>query len=128
MAKPDERERLKGVEPTLSPDRYILVSHLNSHVEEQNRRLPSHFVLSDGTVFMLLTRSPPRVLDSKKHQNSHASMYADMFLYLSWSNEEEFLGNAWKSEEACHDMWEIYGEAALDVKNQLKTVIKKAWL
>ena len=129
MAKPDERERLKDVEPTLSPDRYIIVSHLNSHVEKQNRRLPSHFKLSDGTVFMLLTRVPPRVLDSKNHlKGSHAAMYADMFLYLPWSNEEDFFGNAWKSEEVCRDLWEIYGEAATEVKSQLIKMVKSAWL
>ena len=128
QAKPVERERLKGVEPTFPSDRYILVSHLNSHVERQHRRLPSHFELSDGTVFMLLTQAPPRVIDSMEHEDSHAAMYADMFLYLPWSKEEEFLGSACESEEACRDLWEIYGEAALDVKSQLIKMVKNAWL
>ena len=127
LAKPEEKERLKGEEPTYPPNRFILVSHLNMHIDEEDRRLPSHFQLSDGSIMMLVGKS--RVVDYKKHApGSHAQRYADMFLYLPWENEEQFLGEARISEEACQKMWEEYGEAALNVKNQLKSMIKRSWL
>ena len=105
----------KVKEPTLSPDRHILVSGPNTNVPPDERCLPYHIQLSDGKILILLRNVPPRVIDTKKHkEDSHAQMYADMFLYLPWKDEEQFLGDASRSEEVCQAMWDEWGDAALD--------------
>jgi len=55
-------------------------------------------------------------------------MYADLFLYVPWQDEETFLGEASRSEEACQKMWDEWGEAAKDLKKQLYRMIKESWL
>ena len=114
------------MEPTLYPDRLILVSGPNAKEPEENRHLPSHIQLSDGSILILLTT--PRVIDPKKHKDKHAQMYADLFLYVPWQDEETFLGEASRSEEACQKMWDEWGEAAKDLKKQLYRMIKESWL
>ena len=59
---------------------------------------------------------------------THKQMYADMFLYIPWDNEERFLGHAKSSIEVCQAMWDEYGEAAIDLKNQLRSIIKQSWM
>ena len=114
------------MEPTLYPDRLILVSGPNAKEPEENRHLPSHIQLSDGSILILLTT--PRVIDPKKHKDKHAQMYADLFLYVPWQDEETFLGEASRSEEACQKKWDEWGEAAIDLKKQLYKKIKESWL
>ena len=115
IATPSEKESLWGKNPEYREDKYILVSGDNSTVSKANRLLPSHFLLSDGTMMKRLSK--PRVIDHKKSAlKTHAQMYADMFLYVPWKNEEQFLGEAWRSEERCAAMWEVYGQAAMDLE------------
>ena len=124
LAKPDEHERYKDEDPFLT-ERYILVSGSNRNVPLNDRRLPSHIKLSDGRILLLMRR--PRVLDTQNHKDIHKQRYADMFLYIPWENEERFLGGS-KCSIICQAMWEEYGEAATDMKNQLREVIKQSWL
>ena len=71
----------------------------------------------------------PSIIDHKKHAaGTHEQMYADMFLYLPWQNEEEFLGEARRSEEACKAMWGVYGGAATELKEKLRRRIREARL
>ena len=125
LGKPDEQDRYKDEEPHMSSNRYILVS-ANSNVVLEDRRLPSHIKLSDGRILLLMRR--PRVLDTQKHKDIHKRMYADLFLYIPWENEEQFLREAKHSMEVCQAKWDEYGEAAIDMKNQLRNIIKQAWL
>lgn len=128
LAKPDERALYMDKEPTLSADRYILVSGPNVNVPLEDRCLPTHIVLSDGRILLLLRNCPARVIDTEKHKDKHSQMYADMFLYVPWEDEEHFLGGARRSLEACQAKWEEWGEAALDLKNQLRSMVKESWL
>ena len=128
LAKPEAHSRYKDKEPTLSPNRYILVSGQNENVPEEERRLPSHIELSDGSILVLLTTGKPRVINPKKHKDKHAQMYADMFLYLPWQDEKQFLGEASRSKEVCQAMWDEWGDAAKDLKEQLYDMIKRSWL
>jgi hypothetical protein len=98
-AKPEEQMAYKDKEPSLSSDRHILVSGPNTNVPPEERCLPSHIQLSDGKILILLKNVPPRVIDTKKHKDLHAQLYADMFLYLPWQDEEQFLGEASRYEE-----------------------------
>ena len=126
LAKPDEHERYKDKEPNLISNRYILVSGSNSSVALEDRHLPSHIKLSDGCILLLMRR--PRVLDTQKHRDIHKQMYANLFLYIPWENEEQFLGEAKSSMEVCQAKWEEYGQAAINMKNQLRNIIKQSWL
>ena len=126
LAKPEEHERYTDKEPNLSNNRYILVTGSNSNVVLEDRRLPSHIKLSDGRILLLMRR--PRVLDTQKHKDIHKRMYADLFLYIPWENEEQFLGEAKSSIEVCQAKWDEYGQAAIDMKNQLRNIIKQSWL
>ena len=47
---------------------------------------------------------------------------------LGRTDEETFLGEASRSEEACQKMWDEWGEAAKDLKKQLYRKIKESWL
>ena len=47
---------------------------------------------------------------------------------VSMSIKEQFLGEAWRSEERCVEMWEVYGQAAMDLKDQLRNEIRNEWL
>ena len=125
LAKPDEHERYKDEDPFLT-ERYILVSGSNRNVPLNDRRLPSHIKLSDGRILLLMRR--PRVLETQNHKDIHKQMYADMFLYIPWDNEERFLGDAKSSIEVCQAMWDEYGEVAIDMKNQMRNMIQKSWL
>jgi hypothetical protein len=125
LAKPDEHERYKDEDPFLT-ERYILVSGSNRNVPLNDRRLPSHIKLSDGRILLLMRR--PRVLETQDHKDIHKQMYADMFLYIPWVNEDRFLGDAKRSIEVCQAMWDEYGEAAIDLKNQLRSIIKQSWM
>ena len=127
-ATPEEQVNYKDKEPTLSPNRHILVSGPNANVHPEDRLLPSHIQLSDGKILLLLKNVPSRVIHPKKHKDCHAQMYADMFLYLPWQNEEQFLGEASKSKEVCQAMWDEWGDAAKDLKEQLYDMIKRSWL
>ena len=126
LAKPEEHERYADEEPNLSINRYILVTGSNSKVVLEDRRLPSHIKLSDGRILLLMRR--PRVLDTQKHKDIHKRMYADLFMYIPWEDEEQFLGEAKHSIEVCQAKWDEYGQAATDMKNQLRNIIKQAWL
>ena len=55
-------------------------------------------------------------------------MYADMFLYLPWQYEEQFLGDANRSKEVSQAMWDEWGDAAKYLKKQLYCMIKQEWL
>ena len=79
-------------------------------------------------MLVLIKKSSLRVINTWNHKGKHSQMYSDLFLYLPWENEEEFLGEASRFEEACQEMWEMYGEAALSVKEQLKSLAKEALL
>ena len=103
LAKPDEHERYKDEDPFLT-ERYILVSGSNRNVPLNDRRLPSHIKLSDGRILLLMRR--PRVLETQNHKDIHKQMYADMFLYIPWDNEERFLGDAKSAIEVCQAMWD----------------------
>ena len=76
----------------------------------------------------LLTSTPPRVIDSKKHKDKHVQMYTELFLYVLWQDEETFLGEASRSEEAGQKKWDEWGESAKDLKKQLYRKIKESWL
>ena len=105
VATPAEKEELKDKDRKYEEDKHILVSGQN----EKERRLPDHFNLSDGNI--MKRKRKPSVIDHKKHAaGTHDQMYADMFLYLPWDNEEEFLGEARRSEEVCKAMWGSTGE------------------
>ena len=119
--------QLRGKEAGLS-DRYILVSGHNANIPEERRRLPSHIEFFDGTVIVLLKDGNQRVIDSKKHTSDHAKQYADMFLYLPWDDEEDFLGESSRSMEACQAMWDVHKDMALDLKEQLRCMTRKARL
>ena len=69
-----------------------------------------------------------RVIDTQEHKDVHRQMYADMFLYLPWDNEEDFLGEARRSFDACKAKWNLLGHAALDLKQQLKELVKTSLL
>ena len=128
-ATPEEARRYKDREPTTTyPDRLILVSGPNANKPEEERKLPSHINLSDGSFLILLTTTPPRVIDPKKHTDEHAQMYADMFLYVPWQDEEVFFGEASRSVEACQALRDLWGDAAKDLKRQLYRMIKESWL
>ena len=100
-ATPEEARRYKDRTPTTPyHDRLILVSGPNANKPEEERKLPSHINLSDGSILILLTTTPPRVIDPKKHMDKPAQMYADMFLYVPWQDEEVFFGEASRSVEA----------------------------
>ena len=77
---------------------------------------------------ILLMTVPPRVIDHKKNKDKHAQIYADMFLYLPWQDEEQFHGEASRSEEACQALLDEWGDAAKDLKEQLYQMIKQSWL
>ena len=79
-------------------------------------------------ILILLRNVPQRVIDTKKHKDPHALMYSDMFLYLPWQDEEQFLGEASRSMEVCQAMWDKWGTAAKDLKKQLYDMIKRSWL
>ena len=128
VAKPDERHRLIHKDPTMSQSQFILVSGPNTNVPLLERQLPSHIVLTDGQMMLLLKNKPPRILDTQEHGDEHSQMYADMFLYIPWSDENLFLGEARRSLAACQAMWEVWGEAAIDLKHQLREVVKSSWL
>ena len=84
IATPSEKESLWGKNPEYREEKYILVSGDNSTVSKANRLLPSHFLLSDGTMMKRLSK--PRVIDYRKYAlKTHAQMYADMFLYVAES-------------------------------------------
>ena len=128
LAKPDEKTGLRGKEPTYMEGRTILVTRDNNNIPEDERLLPSHFVLADGNVMVRLRLENLRVMSSNHHGSKHEQMYSDMFLYVPWENEEQFLGEARESEEACKTLWERYKESIRDLKNQLKSRIRSAWL
>ena len=115
-------------EVEFSRDRYILVSGENSEIPFEQRRLPKHILLSDGSVLLLLRSSSTRIIDTQEHRDAHRRMYADMFLYLPWDNEEDFLGEASRSFEACRAKWDLLGPAAQDLKRQLKELVKSTLL
>ena len=116
LAKPQEREAYSQKEPDFATDRYILVSGENSGIPSEQRRLPKHIVLSDSSVLLLLRSSSTCVIDTQEHRDVRRQMYADMFLYLPWDNEEDFLGEARRSFDACKAKWNLLGHAALDLK------------
>ena len=128
LAKPDEREAYKDKDPEFCQDRYILVSGVHAEVLPENRRLPKHIVLTDGTVLLLLRSSSTRVLDTQEHKEQHRQMYGDMFLYVPWENEEEFLGNARRSIDDCQAKWNEWGAAAIDLKHQLQMLTRESFL
>ena len=111
-----------------SADRYILVSGEYSGIPQEERRLPEHITLTDGTVLILIRSSSTRIIDTQVHEDVHRQMYADMFLYVPWDNEEDFLGEASRSFEACRAKWDLLGHAALDLKQQLKELVKSTLL
>ena len=115
-------------EVEFSRDRYILVSGENSEIPFEQRRLPKHILLSDGSVLLLLRSSSTRIIDTQEHRDVHRQMYADMFLYLPWDNEEDFLGEARRSFDVCQAKWNLLGHAALDLKQQLKELVKTSLL
>ena len=127
-ATPREQLAYKDTEPTMCPDRHILVSGQNANIPPEERCLPSHIQLSDGKILLLLRNVPPRVVYTNRHKDTHAQMYSDMFLYLPWQDEEQFLGEASRSFDHCQAMWDEYGAAALDLKQQLNEMIKQSWL
>ena len=124
LAKPQEREACCQKDPEFSTDRYILVSGENSGIPLEQRRLPKHIVLSNNSVLVLLRSSSTRIIDTQEHRDIHRQMYSDLFLYIPWDNEENFLGAASRSPEECAAKWGILGPAALDLKQQLKDLVK----
>ena len=108
--------------------RLILVSGPNVNKPEEEIKLPSHIKLSYGSILILLTTTPSRVTDPKKHKYKHAQMYYAMVLYLPWQDEKQFLGDANRSKEVCQAMWDEWGDAAKDPKEQLYDMIKQLWL
>ena len=128
LAKPQERKACCQKDPEFSADRYILVSGENSGIPLDQRRLPKHIVLSDGSVLLLLRSSSTRIIDTQEHKDVHRQRYADMFLYIPWDNEEDFLGEASRSFEACRAKWDLLGPAAQDLKQQLKELVKTSLL
>lgn len=127
-AKPDELESYINKPPILSETKFILVSGRNAQIPENQRRLPSHIVLADGQTLLLLRNIPARVLDTPKEKDEHSRMYANLFLYVPFSDEESFLGEARRSLEACHAKWLEFGAAATDLRNQLRTFVTESWL
>ena len=87
-----------------------------------------HIKFSDGSVTVLVNDCNQGVFYSKKYKDEHSKMYADMFLYLPWQDEEEFLGEAKISEVACEALWDEFGEMALDLKEQLRLMIRNSRL
>ena len=73
---------------------------------------------------MLLLKKP-RILDTSNHSSSHAQMYADLFLFTPWVDEEAFLREARQSLEACKKLWLDIGPAALEIKQHLMERIKQ---
>ena len=128
LAKPDVKAGLRGKDPTYTEGRTILVAGENHNIPESERLLPSHFELTDGNIMVRLRLENLRVISTKHHGSKHEQMYSDLFLYVPWENEEQFLGEARESEEACKALWERYKESIRDIKNQLKSRIRSAWL
>ena len=79
-------------------------------------------------MLLLLRSSSTRIIDTQDHKDNHRRMYADMFLYIPWDNEEDFLGDASRSFEACRAKYDLLGPAALDLKQQLKELVKSSLL
>ena len=123
-AKPQERKVYFQKEVEFNEHRHILVSGRNSEIPPEERKLPKHIVFSDGTVYMLLKSTSTRILDTKEHSDDHHQMYADMFLYIPWDSEEEFLGTAKNSIDDCQAKWNEFGHEALDIKNQIREKVK----
>ena len=128
LAQPNERTVLRGKLPTFTEGRTILVAGDNANVPEDERLLPSHFVLGDGNVMVRLRSENLRVTSTKRHGSKHEQMYSDMFLYMPWEKEEQFLGEARESEEACQALWDRYEASVQDIKTQLTRRIRRALL
>ena len=128
LAKPEVKAGLRGKDPTHTEGRTILVAGENQNIPETERLLPSHFELTDGNIMVRLRLENLRVISTKHHGSKHEQMYSDLFLYVPWENEEQFLGEARESEEACKALWDRYEESVRDLKNQLKSRIRSAWL
>jgi hypothetical protein len=97
-------------------------------VSLKDRWLPSDINLCDGHILILLWNVPRWVMDTQRHRDEHSKIYADMFLYIPWQDEERLFGDARRSLDVCQAKWEEWWEAALDMKNQLKQVVKESWL
>ena len=65
-----------------------------------------HIKFSDGSVTVLVNDCNQGVFYSKKYKDEHSKMYANLFLYLPWQNEKEFLGESSRSEEVCQAIWD----------------------
>ena len=128
LAKPSVKTGLRGKQPTFTEGRTILVAGDNADVPEDERLLPSHFELPDGNVMVRLRPENLRVISTKSHRTKHEQMYSDMFLYVPWENEEQFLGEARESEEACQALWDRYEASVQDIKTQLTRRIRRALL
>ena len=102
-------------------------SNAKSGTTEARRQVPKEVsgILTNGQT---QATKPPRVIDPKKHKDKLAQMYANMFLYIPWQDEEDFFGEASRSEEACQKLWEEWGDAAKYLKKQLYRRIKESWL
>ena len=77
---------------------------------------------------ILMKASARRVINHGHHKSNHEKMYADMLIFLPWDSEEDFLGDACRSKEACEAMWEEYEEAVYSVKRQLNRLVTEALL
>ena len=128
LAKPSVKTGLRGKQPTFTEGRTILVAGDNADVPEDERLLPSHFLLGDRNVMVRLRSENLRVTSTKHHGSKHEQMYSDMFLYVPWENEEQFLGEARQSEEACQALWDRYEASVQDIKTQLTRRIRRALL
>jgi hypothetical protein len=51
-----------------------------------------------------------------------------MVLYIPWQDQEQLFKDARRSLDVCQPKWKEWGEDALDLKNQLKQVVKESWL
>ena len=127
-AKPQEREAYLMKDVEFSDHGHILVSGIHSGIPPEERRLPRHIVFSDDTVYLLLKSSSRRILDTQEHSDAHRRMYANLFLYIPWDKEEEFLGRAKDSMQDCQTLWDEFGPAALDIKNQIQEKVKDSFL
>ena len=128
LAQSNERTELRGKEPTYTDGRTILVAGDKSNVPEEERLLPSHFVLADGNVMVRLRSENLKVTSTKHHGSKHEQMYSNMFLYVPWEKEEQFPGEARESEEACQALWDRYEASVQDIKTQLTRRIRRALL
>ena len=86
---------------TFSETQYVIVGGKDAEVPLSDRRLPLAFILQDGKLMVL--RTTPVSVDTSKFNKEqvHNRMYAKLLMYCNWTDENQMLGRARRSQETC---------------------------